>query len=655
MILAKAEFEKLDDGAFPSEYTALPEVYCLRAKGPTAGWHEPVTCLTGRGWKAPNHWVAGEENGVRVLSQSMDYTETPFSILIKDEDFWKNVRVSAKIGLKSDSPEFVGVIFRYQDSLNYYCAVVRGDKIQVIRFDIVRQTLLAEAPMPIQEKDLELSVDCAKDLYEVRINGISVLKCRDSFFMSGKAGIIAASPAVFRDFTVEGDEKEFKSISKSVAKRLAVLSKKRRKRPKMELWKEIRLGNFTGSRSVRYGDLTGNGVHDLLFAQADSSCKIQCLTAMDVEGHMLWQKGLPMSSPHVSTMDVAMQIADFDNCGMNEVVCAFGGEFLVLDGKTGSVKKRGELPDWPEANDLPIKIGGSWFSDCTKCPGGKITPNYIRVCNLSGNKNGMDFVCGYGYPYLWAFDNDLKQKWFYTGNVGHFCYTYDMDGDGLDEIMAGYSCLRGDGKWQFSLHLQDHADAVLAMPFNHPKGKLLFAEAAGQDGFLLFDLDGWFRQIIKGHVQHFSVAKFDRNTPGLQFAVVTYHGNPGIITIYDKDGVELSTFAPPCLGTALHPVNWNADGEELILFSGHRELGGLMDMHGDIVVEFPEKERPELCCEAIRFSDDPRDKIVVYDRDSMKIYRCAGKLPKDKVYKPIRPSYSNWSNFMAHYSYPHWT
>jgi hypothetical protein len=353
-------------------------------------------------------------------------------------------------------------------------------------------------------------------------------------------------------------------------------------------------------------------------------------------------------------MDVAMQIVDFDGTGKNQVVCVMDNELLLLEGKTGKVVRRGELPDWPTPDSTPPHIGGSWFSDCLVKRTGKAIPNYIRVCNLSGRKRGYELICGYGYPFIWAYGNNLRKMWSYTGNVGHFCHTYDVDGDGKDEVMAGYSFLRGDGTWKFSLHLQDHADAVLIMPYNHPRGKLKTVAAAGEDGLLFFDQDGWFRQILKGHVQHFSVAKYRQDVPGLQYAVITYHGNPGLITLYDKDGVELMCTELPCVGSALHPVNWAGTGEELILFSGHRDIGGLMDAAGELVVEYPDKDHPELCCEAIRFLDDPRDKIVLYDRDRMHIYRSSEKLKGGKQYVPDKTPLHNWSNFMAHYSFPRW-
>jgi hypothetical protein len=231
-----------------------------------------------------------------------------------------------------------------------------------------------------------------------------------------------------------------------------------------------------------------------------------------------------------------------------------------------------------------------------------------------------------------------------------------VDGDGRDEILAGYSFLRSDGTWQFSLHLADHADAVLIMPHNHPEGegRLTFVACAGEDGLLLFDDKGWFRQIKKGHAQHLSVGKFRKDLPGLQYAVVTYHGNPGLYTIYDKNGVEIFAREMPCAGSNLQPVNWSGDGEDLILFSGHREIGGLMDAHGDIVVPFPDKDHPQLWCEAIDICGDRRDEILVFDRERMCIYTQAEPFSGDRIYAPRRPPLSNWSNFLAHYSLPAW-
>ena len=65
------------------------------------------------------------------------------------------------------------------------------------------------------------------------------------------------------------------------------------------------------------------------------------------------------------------------------------------------------------------------------------------------------------YKTLWALDHDFNLLWKHEGNPGHFPWVYDIDGDGKDEVMAGYDMLDHDGTLLWSCHnLDDHADCI---------------------------------------------------------------------------------------------------------------------------------------------------------------------------------------------------
>jgi len=77
------------------------------------------------------------------------------------------------------------------------------------------------------------------------------------------------------------------------------LSRLRADNPKPKLWKKFDTPNFGAGRNVRFGDLDGDGVPDMLIAQniprirADAFDEISCLTAVTLDGKILWQKGRP--------------------------------------------------------------------------------------------------------------------------------------------------------------------------------------------------------------------------------------------------------------------------------------------------------------------------------------------------------------------------
>src|SRR5699024_10648343 len=111
-------------------------------------------------------------------------------------------------------------------------------------------------------------------------------------------------------------------------------------------------------------------------------------------------------------------------------------KFLILDGKTGEVKKSYDLPA-EEAHDC------------------------IIIANLTGNDFSQDIILKDRYQQLWAMDKNFNLLWHHQGNVGHFPWVFDFDGDGRDEVMAGYDFLNAKGEKLWSCHdLDDHADCI---------------------------------------------------------------------------------------------------------------------------------------------------------------------------------------------------
>lgn len=106
--------------------------------------------------------------------------------------------------------------------------------------------------------------------------------------------------------------------------------------------------------------------------------------------------------------------------------------------------------------------------------------------------------------------------------------------------------------------------------------------------------------------------------------------------------------------STLSPVNWTGTGQEHILLSTHPEFGGMIDGHGNRVVEFPNDGHPFLCCEAVDLTGDNRDEIVTWDVDSIWIYTQdpAFAPAQDKIYQPQRQPHYNMSNYRAQLSLP---
>ena len=116
----------------------------------------------------------------------------------------------------------------------------------------------------------------------------------------------------------------------------------------MKLWKNIDLKDFGTSRQIRFGHLTGTKDWYIVLAQAqkrinrDAYPNVNCLTAIDLDGNILWQRGEPSKKTKVIgkvSADLPLQVYDIDGDGIDEVITAFNFEIQILDGRTGEIKK----------------------------------------------------------------------------------------------------------------------------------------------------------------------------------------------------------------------------------------------------------------------------------------------------------------------------
>ncbi|AIQ45990.1 hypothetical protein R70723_08935 [Paenibacillus sp. FSL R7-0273] len=248
------------------------------------------------------------------------------------------------------------------------------------------------------------------------------------------------------------------------------------------------------------GDLDGDGRAELLLVQPDNRQdvryiphQVQCLTAFDLDGRLLWQTGKPDEGAGSQGSDYPAQIYDIDGDGALEVLCVMDDRLQILEGSTGKVKAVHELPS-AEAHDC------------------------IIIANLSGNDHPSDIILKDRYHRLWALDKNLQLLWTHEGNVGHYPWVYDLDGDGRDEVMAGYDLLDADGKLLWSCKdLDDHADCLWVGDVN---GDGLPELVVGGSVTVMYDRDGKELWRYEGSIesQHLALGRFCPELPGLQIA-----------------------------------------------------------------------------------------------------------------------------------------
>jgi hypothetical protein len=376
---------------------------------------------------------------------------------------------------------------------------------------------------------------------------------------------------------------------------------------------------------------------------SDNYPQICCLTAVDLDGHVLWQIGEPSPQFVPATSDNCVQVYDLDGDGCAEVLFCKDLRIWIADGRTGEMIRSAPTPRSRQQG-----TGGR--------PYGRILGDALYICNLSGGPRPREILIKDRYRNIWALDGDFNELWHYECTTGHFPWTYDVDGDGCDEVMAGYAMLDQDGSLLWELPYGDHQDATAIGPFDaeHPD-RLLVVQAAGDEGLILTTTQG--EVLAKhdwGHVQKLAVANVRPDLPGLEYVIITFWRQPGITAVFSARGELLETFELVPYASALTPVNWSGDGRELLFLSAHPTEGGLIDGHGHRAVMFPDDGHPHYCCTSLDLDGDGRDELVTWDTASIWIYRADAPLPEGRRYCPIRPPLYNESNYMAQVSIPHW-
>ena len=177
-------------------------------------------------------------------------------------------------------------------------------------------------------EDLLAEVTVSGTHIEARLNRKTVLSADDSAYPMGRIGLVSDMPTRFSSVRVTASQAEKARVAAARAGIEAESLALQAANPKPVLWKKFKTDGFGVGRNLRFGDLDGDGRIDILIGQVrhygpkDANSEVSCLTAMNVDGKMLWQLGEPDAWKDNLSNDVAFQIHDIDGDGSNEVIFA---------------------------------------------------------------------------------------------------------------------------------------------------------------------------------------------------------------------------------------------------------------------------------------------------------------------------------------------
>lgn len=663
--LAYCNFSKIKPGKFGDfaapgfpEYHHVPRTF-------TDGWD----IVNNRG---PEEWKIIESDGKNSL-QYLGFNSTvwtngfTYPILCYGDALWKDYSLEVTL-TPYDRSDLNGIIFRYRDGRHYYLFGLDKDNKVTLRYRDGEKGFredgwyeLAGGTFPTDPLiSYRLQVETEGTSIRCLIDGREIFKVTNNRYQSGKVGLFATSPTAFHEVRVTASPKAFNEYQKKYAEQESELKMLRDSNPRPMIWKKIKTNGFGAARALRIGDLDGDGQMDFLIIQnipffGSNYNQISCLTAINMDGNVLWQYGKPDPENAWLSYDVAAQIHDIDGDGDNEVIIAQGKWIKILQGKSGKEKARYPVPS------SAILPGEKSWEEYKHYYRRDLLPylnvDCISFADLRGTGKPLDVIIKDRHTRLWAYTNNFELLWTASANLGHYPFFYDSNKDGKDEVYIGYSKFDPSGKlvWSLDSLMGEHSDGMCVGDFTlQGKAPMVFI-GGSDDGVLIMDDDG---NIVKhhrvGHAQTPSIGQFRPDIPGLEFCNINFWGEPGLITLYNCSGEEIISFELFHAGSPVQPVNWRGDGTEFIFLTPDVKEGGLIDGWGRRVVMFPDDGHPDLAWMVHDLTGDPRDELIVWDLESIWIYTQDKPFKGEKVYKPKRPPSYNESNYATSYSWPAW-
>jgi hypothetical protein len=617
-------------------------------------------------------WVAGEEDGRCYVEQQLPPTHADMvpqyfaPLFVTGDQAWRDYAVEASVCPLSRE-QFAGLVVGYSTNRNHIVfALEAGRRARLAlrlpleeKFRVAAWKELASAEFPYEpNRYYRLKIVAGADgTLRGYVDGQPVVEAASGGAAGGKVGITANAPARFADFRVAVSPAMRDEIAAAIEARERELAALRAANPAPKLWKKFATPKFGAGRNVRFGDLDGDGQLDMLIGQnvpkvvGDSAVELSCLTAVTLDGQVLWQMGRPDPRNGLLTCDTPFQIHDVDGDGAADVVLTKDFKLQVLDGRTGQVKRAVPLPKIEGYPDVPQ-------SGPAAAPHERLNGDSIVFMNATGDPARRDIVVKDRYWNFWVFDRNLKLLWKGDGMLGHYPFPVADAASGRDRLAIGYAMWSHDGRklWTNDQELHQHADSIFVGNLsNDPAAKPLAFYCCSDDGVMVVDDRGVIRRRwAVGHAQTAAIGKFDPELPGLAYMTVNFWRNPGIVCVFGADGTLLRAGEPIHSGSCLQPVNWRGDGQEFVLLSGNKDEGGMIDAQLRRVVMFPDDGHPDLCAAALNLTGDARDEVVLWDQENVWIYTQDRPFAGERIYAPVRNPLYNDSNYRVNASLPAW-
>lgn len=430
-----------------------------------------------------------------------------------------------------------------------------------------------------------------------------------------------------------------------------------------------------GTHNLRIGDLTGNGIPDFLLTQSYfCNREISCITAMDIDGNILWQNGTPRPDGDKNYSDLPIQIFDWDQDGRNEVVYIKQATYKIADVwdiPTGTRIFVDATKDYDHFRNNP-----NWSAERSDSYVGKA--ELIILDGATGEQKasyeipesaddcvGFGFFDGTGKPNAivknrywksWVMNHEGEILWEFSGNC-HFPAVGDIDGDGLDEIFVSDTLYDHDGKVLWALNdTPTHHDAAYIIDDTDEPRIIVAADkirCLSAKGEVLWEY-------IAGHEQNAAIGKFSNDPAHGPYQILGLDLMPGYTDwaaacadfntrkwaeckhiMYDWNGNVLWTRMEPQRAGGMLPLNWTGKGDSLVYIPPMADETGarpvlVLNGAGETVEKFYMLDTEGNPVTGTVYVEnvlgDSRDEIVVYNADVINVVTNGAAVPNRRQY-----------------------
>ena len=248
---------------------------------------------------------------------------------------------------------FAGVVAAYRHSDDYFALVICKDReLKLLRRKNGMFELLARAPV---DYCIGQPLTLALTIREGRIEGVAgpysgavrISATLEHFRpLGGDAGLICAAETRFGPHTVECRVEDVALHEKAATTSMAA--------PLPKQLHQLPLHGLVNGPNLQSADLNGDGQPEFIVAQSAqdiaesiSLTRLTCLSVLSNDGTLLWQAGVP-SNENKPTAFAPTQLPFSAHALYGDppvIVCVFGYDVQIRDGKTGRVLASAKTPE----------------------------------------------------------------------------------------------------------------------------------------------------------------------------------------------------------------------------------------------------------------------------------------------------------------------